>query len=187
MDKKLMRKEMMRKRGELSKELRLKMSNQVFERLSADENYIKAKKIFVFVSFGSEIYTHDFIKNSILNGKEVYIPHIENNQMHAVSLKNFDDLEVGFYNILSLPEDKIEIVDPKNLDLILVPGLIFDMDFYRIGYGGGYYDKYLSNERISAKLVGICFDFQIIDSVDPQSHDVPVDKIVTEIATKERN
>ena len=106
--------------------------------------------------------------------------------MYASKLNSFDDLELGYYNILAQPVEKINIVDPKLLDLVLVPGLIFGENFYRIGYGGGYYDKFLSQEGVTAKKNGICFDFQLVEYVDFEPHDVSLDEIITDMRTIER-
>lgn len=188
MNKKALRKEMKEKRKLIGKEKRAELSKQVVARLEASEDYKAAKNIFAFVSFGTEIFTHDFIKNSISAGKNIYIPFIneEENIMYASKLDSFDDLEIGFYNILAQAPDKINIGDPKNLDLIVVPGLIFGENFYRIGYGGGYYDKFLSQEGVKAKKIGICFDFQVVDRVESEPHDVSLDEILTDKRKIER-
>lgn len=188
MNKNVLRKEMKEKRKSLALDQRIKLSKLVFSKIEESEDFKISKNIFAFVSFGTEIFTHDFIKNSILAGKNIYIPFIdeEKNIMYASKLNSFDDLELGFYNILAQPEDKVDVVDPKILDLVIVPGLIFGENFYRIGYGGGYYDKFLSQDGVSAKKIGICFDFQLIDSVDYEPHDVSLDEIITEVRTLER-
>lgn len=188
MNKNVLRKEMKEKRKSIALDQRLKLSKQVFSKLEDSQDFKNSKNIFAFVSFGTEIFTHDFIKNSISAGKNIYIPFIneEKNIMYASKLNSFDDLELGFYNILAQPEDKVDVVDPKLLDLVIVPGLIFGENFYRIGYGGGYYDKFLSQDGVSAKKIGICFDFQLIDSIDYEPHDVILDEIITDVRTLER-
>lgn len=188
MNKNVLRKEMKEKRKALDEKKRMELSKQVLSKLVASEVFQNSKNIFVFVSFGTELFTHDFIKNSISLGKNIYIPFIdeEKNIMYASKLNSFDDLELGYYNILAQPVEKINIVDPKLLDLVLVPGLIFGENFYRIGYGGGYYDKFLSQEGVTAKKIGICFDFQLVEYVDFEPHDVSLDEIITDMRTIER-
>ncbi|MFB0971552.1 MAG: 5-formyltetrahydrofolate cyclo-ligase [Neofamilia sp.] len=162
------RKLIIQKRSELSSSEKEKLSNQVIERLVNTNEYDKAKNIFIFVSTEDEVFTHNFIKNSIKLGKNIYIPHVDpiKKLMYASKLENFDDLEMGFYDILSLPESKLKIVNPEELDLIVVPGLVFGKNLYRIGYGGGYYDKYLSNPNLTAIKIGICYEFQVVEKVD---------------------
>lgn len=182
MDKKSFRKLIIQKRNEMSILEKNSLSNQVIERLVSTKEYNKAKNIFVFVSTEDEIFTHDFIKNSIKFGKSIYIPFVDSGKklMYASKLESFDDLEIGFYDILSLPESKLDIVNPEKLDLVIVPGLVFGKNFYRIGYGGGYYDKYLSNPNITAVKIGICYEFQVFEKVDYNKYDIPVDIIITE-------
>ena len=103
MDKKILRKEMIRKRDELSPLEIQNLSEKVISRVIESDIYKNSKNIFTFVSFKSEVFTHNFIKNSILNGKKIFIPHIIDKTMHPVELKDFKDLEIGFYNILSMP------------------------------------------------------------------------------------
>ncbi|NLW43316.1 MAG: 5-formyltetrahydrofolate cyclo-ligase [Tissierellia bacterium] len=182
MDKKSFRKLIIQKRNEMSILEKNSLSNQVIERLVSTKEYNKAKNIFVFVSTEDEIFTHDFIKNSIKFGKSIYIPFVDSGKklMYASKLESFDDLEIGFYDILSLPESKLDIVNPEKLDLVIVPGLVFGKNFYRIGYGGGYYDKYLSNPNITAVKIGICYEFQVFEKVDYNNYDIPVEIIITE-------
>lgn len=186
MDKKILRKEMIRKRDELSPLEIQNLSEKVISRVIESDIFKNSKNIFTFVSFKSEVFTHNFIKNSILNGKNIFIPHIIDKTMHPVELKDFKDLEIGFYNILSMPEDKIIISKGDEIDLVIVPGLIFGKNMYRIGYGGGYYDKFLSNKEISAYKLGICYDFQVIDEIQNDIYDIPVDKIITDKRIIER-
>lgn len=188
MNKTLKRREMINKRKKLSKSQRLDFSNQVISKLIATDEYKKSNNIFVFVSTNEEVYTHNFIKSSISEGKNIFVPYVNPKEklMYATKINDFSELEVGFYDILSVKEENLNIIKPEKLDLIIVPGLIFGENFYRIGYGGGYYDKYLSN-NINGKSIGICFDFQLVEKVDYKNHDVPVDKIITDKRIIERN
>lgn len=182
MDKKILRKNMKNSRNNLETSKISEFSDAIINNIYEMDEYKNAKNIFCFVSFSSEVITHEFIKTSLKDGKNVFIPYIDEdkNIMKATKLKDFDDLKIGFYGILSLEDEKLEFVDPKIIDLIIVPGLIFDYNFYRIGYGGGYYDKFLSNNSINPVKIGVCFDMQLIDDTKPEVHDVPVDYIVTE-------
>lgn len=188
MSKNSKREKMIKLRDNLDINQRLNRSNTVIDNLLNTPDYENSKNIFVFVSTDEEIYTHDFIKYSIFNDKNIYIPYVDSEKkiMYATKLNNFSDLELGYYNILSVNENELNIIDPSELDLIIVPGLIFGRNLYRIGYGGGYYDKYLSQD-INGISIGVCFDFQVVDYVEGDSYDVPVDKIVTENEIIERN
>jgi 5-formyltetrahydrofolate cyclo-ligase len=88
-------------------------------------------------------------------------------------------LEVGAYNILEPRQDTIKEIPIESIDLILVPGVVFDIHGNRIGHGKGYYDRLL-NDTQNIPHVGLAFGFQIVDAVPVEGHDLPVDIIVTE-------
>lgn len=188
MNKSSIREIMKNKRDIMSKKDNYNLSNQVINKILESKFYKDSENIFTFVSTGSEIFTHNFIKHSIAISKKIYIPYInyKNKAMHATQLKNFSDLETGFYGILSLPKTKLEIIEPGELDLVLVPGLAFGKNFHRVGYGGGYYDRYLSKLYSKTKILGICFNFQVVEHVDNEVFDIPVDKIITDKLICER-
>ncbi|NLJ79396.1 MAG: 5-formyltetrahydrofolate cyclo-ligase, partial [Tissierellia bacterium] len=138
---------------------------------------------FSFISFKDEVHTHDIIRNSIAAGKEIGVPiTIPKSRIMEVSqLKDFDkELYQGFYDILTPKDEYRRIVSPESIDLILVPGVAFDHRGYRIGYGGGYYDTFLAKVDKDVTKIGLCFNIQIIPEVPTESHDIPVDYILTE-------
>ena len=129
-----------------------------------------------FVSFNSEVHTHDMIKTA-LKSKTVVVPKVSHNEIEQSLIIDFDNLIAGKFGIL----EPIEImkIAYKNIDLVLVPGIVFDKEGHRIGYGFGYYDKFLRKVPKAIKI-GLAFDFQVIDKIPKEMHDVPVDVIVTE-------
>lgn len=183
LDKKIIRREVLTKRAALGKEGILSLSKKVIENLAEMDYYKNAKTIFTFISFGSEIDTHEFIKKGISEDKRMLVPVTfhQNREMKPSLLKNFNDLEIGYYNILTPKKESIEYIDPKEIDLVIVPGAAFDKEGYRVGYGGGFYDRFLS-EKISPDVpkIAIGFDLQIIPQVPREEFDFPVDYIVTE-------
>lgn len=136
----------------------------------------------VFLSFNTEVDTHNIIKTLIKNGKNVFVPITDpkTKELYISKLESFEDLELGFYNILTPKRTKINLFDPEVLDLVLVPGLVFDKFGYRIGYGGGYYDKFLSQANLRAQTIGLCYFIQIVDKLPVEEYDIPVDYILTE-------
>ena len=140
-DKKVLRKEMLIKRDNLSKDKKLFLDNRIKERLEEMKFFKEAEKIFIYVGFGSEINTIDYINDFLKEGKRIFIPrtNIEEKTMEAVEIKSLDNLEKDKYGILE-PAKDIEAVDKVDLDLIILPGVVFDELGGRIGYGGGYYD-----------------------------------------------
>ena len=166
---------------ELGKERRKLLNNAIIEKLYNSSFYKEANHIMVYVSFGSEINTHDFIKESLKKGKRISVPVTfpDSKEIKPSELLDFDELEIGFYNILTPKDESIRFIDPNEIDLIIVPGVAFDRKGYRIGYGGGYYDRFLSSYPDIIKL-SIAYDLQLIDEVPRKDHDIPVDFIITE-------
>ena len=165
------------KRNSLTKEEILEKSKKIEENFFNTEQYRKSKTIMFFVSFGSEANTHEMIRNS-LGKKNVVIPKVLEHEIEPSIIIDFDNLvSSGKFGILE-PIEPMKIAY-KNIDLVIVPGIAFDSDGHRIGYGFGYYDKFLKKVPKAVKI-GLCFDFQIVEKIPREEHDVAVDFIVTE-------
>ena len=164
------------KRNSLPKEEILEKSRQIQKNLFNLDSYRKSKTIMFFVSFNSEVHTHEMIK-AVFKDKTVVIPKVEHHEIEPSVIIDFDNLMAGQFGILE-PIEAMKIAY-KNIDLVLVPGIVFDKEGHRIGYGFGYYDKFLRKVPKALKI-GLCFDFQLVDKVPREEHDVPVDLIVTE-------
>lgn len=180
MDKKKVREEIIKKRNNLLPEIKKEYDALIFKQLIESDIYNKSKKIFTYVSFGSEIDTIKFIKYALNDNKEIYVPKTDKTkkEMVAIRINSLDNMSVDNWGILepkSVDKNKIG----EDFDLILMPGLAFDRKGNRIGYGGGYYDKYLSQfKEISNKLV-LAYDFQIVNNIENEPHDIKVNCIIT--------
>lgn len=154
--------------------------NEIYDKLISNKDIKHAKNIMCFVSFKDEVNTHKFIKHLLKNDINVYIPIIDskNKVMNISKLNSFDELETGFYNILEPKKEYIRICSPEILDVIITPGVIFDKNNYRVGYGGGFYDKFFSIKNLKAKKIGVCYKEQIMDKVPREDYDIPVDYII---------
>ncbi|WP_353093425.1 5-formyltetrahydrofolate cyclo-ligase [Tissierella praeacuta] len=182
MDKRFLRDKILQKRAELSTENIVKYSNIMEDKLYEMAAYEEAKTIMSFISFSDEVNTHEIIKKSIKNGKSVVVPITipKTKEMKVSKLLDFSELELGYYNILTPKKEFTRFVDPNTIDLILVPGVVFARNGYRVGYGGGYYDRFLSKLDKKVNTIGLAFDLQIVDEVPRDSFDIPVDLIITE-------
>ncbi|MDR7856559.1 5-formyltetrahydrofolate cyclo-ligase [Tissierella sp.] len=182
MDKKILRKEILQKRAKITKEDNDKYSNIIANTLYEMSPYKEANTIMCFISFANEINTTELIETSIKHGKTVVIPITipETKELKVSQILDFSELEKGYYNILTPKEEFIRYVDPSTIDLVLVPGVVFAENGYRIGYGGGYYDRFLSKLDESVAKIAIGFDLQVVDEVPTESFDIPVDMIITE-------
>lgn len=181
MIKREIRDQILEQRGKLGKTKGEMLNNAILNKLYQTSFYKDSNTIMVYISFGTEINTHDFIKKTINRGKRIVVPVTfpKTKEIKPSEILAFDELEIGFYNILTPKDEFIRFIDPKDIDLIIVPGLAFDRRGYRIGYGGGYYDRFLSQYPDIMK-VSLALDLQLIDKVPEEGFDVPVDRIITE-------
>ncbi len=181
MEKKTIREEILGNKEEIDKNTLNSYSDSIINTLYNTEYYKSAKTIMTFISFGAEVDTHNFIKTSIANGKRIVVPITipKTKGLKLSEVLNFDELEIGFYDILTPKEEFIRYVDPSEVDLIIVPGVAFDREGYRIGYGGGYYDRFLADLDHVTKI-SLAFDMQIIEKIPRDHYDIPVNYIITE-------
>lgn len=178
--KKELRKQMKELRGKLGADEKRKLDECVFDNFINNPVYARADSIFAFVSFGDEVDTHKIIEHALEHGKRVCVPKVISKEsgMIAVELESFQDLAPGAYGILE-PVNAANAVEENSIDLAIVPGLAFDFAGGRLGYGGGYYDRFLSKLKDNAFKVGLCFDFQIIENVPTSKFDVALDGIIS--------
>ncbi len=172
-----LRKEILEKRNLLDKKELLKKSKKIIRKLKSLKNFKKAKTIMFYVSKDNEVYTHDIIKKS-LKKKKIIVPvtDFKNKDLVPSELNDFSELEPGYYNVLE-PKN-VKEVDVNEIDIVIVPGVVFDKNGNRIGYGEGYYDKFL--KKTKALKIGLAFGFQVVDEIESEETDVPVDLIISE-------
>ncbi|HDL0567779.1 TPA: 5-formyltetrahydrofolate cyclo-ligase [Staphylococcus aureus] len=146
------------------------LRNQFF----ATEEYKEANAIALVLSFNHEVDTFSIIEQALKDHKHIFVPKMDylHHQMTFKEIFNLKDIDIdnkGIYYSTSKGETT------NNLDLIVVPGVGFQNDGFRIGYGGGYYDRFLANYQ--TKTISLLYDFQIT-SFEPVSFDQPVDKLI---------
>nr|NLJ03678.1 5-formyltetrahydrofolate cyclo-ligase [Bacillota bacterium] len=178
MSKNELRRELKRERGRVPKDLREQWNQAIFQHLSQHQVYAEAHNVMTYLSFGWEIDTWQIAEHSLSLGKEVYVPVVQSNPKGLVARRftSREALSPAVFGILE-PGPEAPAADPEELDLILVPGLAFSPQGYRIGYGGGYYDRFLASTP--AKTVGLVYQTFVRDvPVDPW--DRPVDFLATD-------
>ena len=173
-----LRKEFSQRRSSISKIDREIRSNQITEHLINLNEVADASNILVYWSFGHEASTRALIKELQLRKKQILLPYLEANLMHAAKINSTDSLELTTYGPLE-PPDKTP-VDPSTVDIVIVPGLAFDRNGFRLGYGRGFYDRYLSALGDASTTIGFCFSSQIAEQVPAEPHDVALDILVTD-------
>lgn len=155
-------------------------SNIIRNRLADEPYIIEGSTIALTVSNYPEVDTSKIIEYLWEVGKKVVVPKCQpkTRMMDFYAINNFQQLETVYMDLKEPIPEKTEFVPPDQIDVIVVPGIVYDQKGYRVGYGGGYYDRYLQN--YAGTLVSLAFDRQIVHSVPKQAHDIPVHFIVTE-------
>lgn len=177
-EKSRLRKLLLNKRKNLSEISRASNSLKVLNKLFSLEIYKKSQHIALYHPINSEVDTYNIFQRSMLDGKKIYFPKITSSLIHFYNVQNLEELEKGYKGILE-PKTQINRLSKDSLDLILLPGLGFDKLGNRLGYGGGFYDKYLE-ELPRYKSIALAFDFQILDYLPTSKWDVKVGRIITE-------
>lgn len=161
----------------LTKEEIAKYSDAIAEKLIQSDFYKASKVIYPYVAYNQEVITDKIIQDAWDSGKRVAVPKVIDDHMEFMYITSFDQLELGYCDI---PEPTTTDIADEPEILIVMPGIAFDPDFNRIGYGGGFYDKYLSAHAHQKFVkVALTYDFQILDHLETEEHDYKVDAIVT--------
>ena len=128
--------------------------------------------------------TRGFISKCIENGKKIAVPKvIPGTERELKFYKVFDlsrDVQPGYKGIPEPKAGVLEEVEPSSVDLAVIPGVAFDLRRYRIGYGAGYYDRYLLKLRRDCFKIGVAFNLQILNTIPYDGYDIPMDMIITE-------
>lgn len=167
-------------RDALSEADRHRFSAAIRQRLMTVQAMRSATRVFVFISSGSEVHTHDLVRQLLAEGREVAVPKIlGRTEMIACRLREWDGLRPAQLGILS--PIATEAMNGE-FDVVVTPGLGFSEAGHRIGFGAGYYDRWFAAHRSRAKIA-LAFEAQIVPLVPTDENDVPVDAIVTERRT----
>ena len=177
-----LRKDMIALRDGVNIENLKEYSNTIFNKIISTEEYRNSEVIFIFVSFGSEVYTHNLITYSLNMGKRICVPKVisKKDGMKAIEIKSLEELTPSIYGILEPEIKESNIIDEKSIDLVIIPGVAFDKKGGRIGYGGGFYDRFLPLLRKDSKKIAIAYSFQIIEEVPREENDFLVPCIITD-------
>lgn len=168
-----LRKRFLQIRDSVPKDQLVAINSKIIQQILSLNQYKNSKTIALYTANGSEVDLKRLIINAITH-KEVLIP-VTNSHIEFYKFTTFEDLKPAKYGILEPVTRFHPSADP---DFIIIPGIAFDNNRNRLGYGKGYYDKYLKNSK--AFRVGVCFDCQIASSIPEESHDVRMDIVITE-------
>lgn len=143
----------------------------------------QAQTIMVYLAFQNEVQTDLILKQGWAEKKIMAIPicHPQDHTMHLARLDNLEQLTTNRYGIAELPTERQELILPTQVDLCLIPGIAFDLQGNRLGFGAGYYDRYLPQLREGILKIALAHHCQIsADTLPTDSHDLPMDYILTE-------
>ena len=162
------------------------LSQIIVDRFMGLPEYARARTVMFYVDVRSEVRTRQHFPAALASGKKIVIPYCVDGLLELFHLESMDELSVGMYKILEPREDLRSVaskqVPVEELDLIMVPGVAFDRRGARSGHGKGYYDKLLEHARLDAPLVALAFECQMFEEVPVASHDIFMDKVITEAA-----
>lgn len=175
-DKAEIRKQIKKLRNDMSQDDCQRISESICQRLFSLDTYKKKRHICAYISKGNEVDTRPIIEKAWNDGMLVYVPKVYGEVMHFIRIDSFDDVEKGKFGIMEPISDAIS--DPEDA-VIIMPGVAFDHDRNRIGFGGGYYDRYLEAHSGLTKIA-LAYEFQIVGHIDSEKNDKKPDLIVTE-------
>ncbi|MGG0716495.1 5-formyltetrahydrofolate cyclo-ligase [Robertmurraya massiliosenegalensis] len=177
-EKKELRKSLQEKLKKMTKLEYEQLSYKIAQNLFTDPAWVKSKTVGITVSRVPEVDTYQIIRTAWENNKQVVVAKCEPKErtMHFRTLTALDQLETVYFGLSEPIVEKTIEVEKEQIDLLIVPGLAFTKDGYRLGFGGGYYDRYL--EDYKGQKLALAFPLQLVKKLPIESHDIPVDKIV---------
>lgn len=185
--KKALRKEILARRDALTAEYRKAAEQKLFRMVTSSECYKTASAILAYVSYGSEAGTDLLIEDAWSRNKAVYCPRVEGDEIFFYRIFSFSELEEGYRGIREPVRGLMDYESNKKKEngLLLLPGTVFDRKRNRMGYGKGFYDRFLARhlpERESGRLItaGLAFSVQLVEEVPCEEHDIRPDYLFTD-------
>ncbi len=198
-EKKRIRREVLSVRNTLSPQLRQEKSSKILQTIYQMEIYKIADVILPYVNYQSEVITMPLIERTLVNGKKVFCPKVSGDDMEFYRIVDMNELKEGYRGIKEpmggqgfldflceiddLPDNPDVRNKVNNKTLVIIPGTAFDTGCHRMGYGKGFYDRYLTRllkSNIDVYMLGIGYECQLIDKVPCEVHDIVLDMLVTE-------
>lgn len=175
MDKKELRAHIRAQKRAMSPEQIREKSEKLAQMLYATHQYQAASVIYGYLPYNQEVLTTPMLEQALQDGKKVAVPKVYGDTMRFVYLEDLSCVAEGYAGIPEPIADEPVAFDTKAL--VLMPGLAFDSKGNRMGYGGGFYDKFLAEEP-EHPTVALCYDFQMVDEIPTEEYDIPVDCVL---------
>ncbi|GAU78009.1 5-formyltetrahydrofolate cyclo-ligase [Fusibacter sp. 3D3] len=182
MDKKQIRQKMLKARSSLSEQERTTYSDLIMSYLVHSEIFTKASQVASFLDFRDEVCMSPINDYILKTQKSLCLPYIDmkNKIMTFHAVNAISDLKLSPYGILEPDPKRHTQIDLKSIDLVLTPGVAFDMKGFRLGYGGGFYDRFFEKISPDVPRIGVAFSLQQLDVIPVESHDLPLTALITE-------
>ncbi len=178
MPKPTIRSQMLEKRSRLPAEIALSLSLDIQNNVLSLPEFVAAERVALYSPCRNEVHTETLFRRARDAAKAVAYPRIRQRMLEFVWVEDPAAMQPGAFGILEPATG--EIADVHDLDFLVIPGVAFGRQGYRLGYGKGYYDRVLHGLDARAALVGLCYEFQLIEGVPVEAHDVHMDLVVTE-------
>ena len=175
MDKKELRRSIREQKRAMTEAEIVRRSEALGQLFIRSDAYKNAKTIYGYLPYNQEVRTVPMLEQAMRDGKRVAVPKCYGDEMKFIYLEDLSKVEKGYANIPEPIADGPIAEDPTAL--VLMPGLAFDPEGHRIGYGGGFYDKFLSAEPGHPTLA-LCYAFQMLPRLETEAHDIPVDTVL---------
>ncbi len=161
------------------------MSKKIIEQLVTLPIFQEKNRFFIYCSYRSEVETTLLLNNCLLKGKTVAVPLSVPEQSRLLAVAITDPAQDLFSGFRGIPEPIPSLVErrllsPESIDVVIVPGVVFARPGYRLGYGGGYYDRFLAQSAPQSYRIGLAFSLQLVDDIPVLPHDIPMDMVISE-------
>lgn len=175
MDKAALRRQIREKKRAMTEAEIVQKSARLGELFAASELYKEAETIYFYLPYNQEVRTVPMLERALQEGKKVAVPKVYGDTMKFIYLEDLNQIAKGYAGIPEPINDEPVAEDKKAL--VLMPGLAFDREGHRIGYGGGFYDRFLAEEPDHPTLA-LCYDFQMLEKLETEEFDIPVDCVL---------
>lgn len=160
------------------------LSQKILDKVFNLSDFQQSNTVLIYLDIKSEVRTRPQLSEFLATKKIIVVPFVSSNSLELFHLEDLSELEEGAFGILEpvqeLRSKKDKLVSPEEIDLALIPGIAFDSEGARLGYGRGYYDILLSDLRSDCLMIGLAFECQLYPKLPQEEHDICLDFIVTE-------
>lgn len=170
------------KRQQFSQQEKSKAAKTIASKLFREKHFLNAQTILLYSALAEEVPTEEIITKCLAEGKRVVLPRVKDDKIILSQIKDNKSLEKSTLGIFEPSLNNFVPVNLEEIEVGVIPGIVFDLNKNRIGFGKGYYDRFLEGVRKKGKiyLIGLAFDLQIVEKIPTSNFDVKMDKVITE-------